>query len=136
MSQIRPITEGEIEPCMALKKNAYSALDIDPAVNRERILQGIRDPSFPAVYGLYRPSQITLVQMDIALRHCVGGMPSRRRTVSKSASSKRYELAVVWISESLASRSRSSGFWPDLFSTLVDRGFYPDDESGSMTGNG
>jgi hypothetical protein len=53
MSQIRPITEGEIEPCMALKKNAYPALDIDSAINRERILQGIRDPSFPAVYGLY-----------------------------------------------------------------------------------
>jgi hypothetical protein len=52
MSQIRPITEGEIEPCMALKKNAYPALDIDSAVNRERILQGIRDPSFPTEYGL------------------------------------------------------------------------------------
>lgn len=35
---------------MALKKNVYPALDIDPAVNRERTLQGIRDPSFPAVY--------------------------------------------------------------------------------------
>jgi hypothetical protein len=52
MSQIRPITEGEIEACMALKKNAYPALEIDSALNREQILQGIRDPSFPAVYGL------------------------------------------------------------------------------------
>jgi predicted acetyltransferase len=58
MSEIRPITEQEIESCIALKKNAYPGLEIDAALNRERILQGIRDPSFPAVYGLFREGQM------------------------------------------------------------------------------